>query len=285
MNHTSSIFTVLSVLVSTLVFAIWSNTHVYAQQLSSSSPPAGSSSSLSTTKISPELKAKMCDPSNPSLRVVNTTESHICGIPKTVKLPTLSATLPSTSPAVSSSSITKPAIASLAAPKQQQHQQQQQITTINNNNNNAVSRSTRATTGAAITAPVSNPSSRTLSSSSTIAPQVNTINKLRQPQLQQQQIVKTSNSTAGQNYTFASTSPVVTSGKLMYLDYHGDTTHSSSTGKSSTTNLDTNHGATADSNSKHKVSSDTKHTTATSDSTHKHDNTKGKNPHESGDSL
>ena len=230
MNHTSSIFTVLSVLVSTLVFAIWSNTHVYAQQLSSSSPPAGSSSSLSTTKISPELKAKMCDPSNPSLRVVNTTESHICGIPKTVKLPTLSATLPSTSPAVSSSSITKPAIASLAAPKQQQHQQQQQITTINNNKNNAVSRSTRATTGAATTAPVSNPSSRTLSSS-TIAPQVNTINKLHQQQLQQQQIVKTSNSTAGQNYTFASTSPAVASDKLLYLGYHaGD---SSSKGKSS----------------------------------------------------
>ena len=231
MNHTSSIFTVLSVLVSTLVFAIWSNTHVYAQQLSSSSPPAGSSSSLSTTKISPELKAKMCDPSNPSLRVVNTTESHICGIPKTVKLPTLSATLPSTSPAVSSSSITKPAIASLAAPKQQQHQQQQQITTINNNKNNAVSRSTRATTGAATTAPVSNPSSRTLSSSSTIAPQVNTINKLHQQQLQQQQIVKTSNSTAGQNYTFASTSPAVASDKLLYLGYHAD--DSSSKGKSS----------------------------------------------------
>ena len=229
---------------------------VYAQQLPlssspSPSPSAGSSSSPSTTTVSPELKAKMCDPNNPSLRVVNTTESHICGIPKTVKPPVLAAIPPSTSAATSSSS---------------------------------TSAETRATT-----APVSNPSSRILSSSpsppSTIAPQVNTINKLHQPQLQQQQIVKTSNSTAGQNYTFASTSPVVTSGKLMYLGYHGDTTHSSSTGKSSTTNLDTNHGATADSNSKHKVSSDTKQTTATSDSTHKHDNTKGKNSHESGDSL
>ncbi len=34
--------------------------------------------------ISPKLKAEMCDPSNPTLKV-NTTESRICNIPKTVK--------------------------------------------------------------------------------------------------------------------------------------------------------------------------------------------------------
>ena len=90
MNYTTLIFTVFSFLVGILVFAIWSNTHVFAQQLSSPSsssprPAAGSSNSgsLSTTTISAELKAKMCNPSNPSLKVVNTTESHICGIPKT----------------------------------------------------------------------------------------------------------------------------------------------------------------------------------------------------------
>src|SRR5919197_2086666 len=104
MNHTTLIFTVFSFLVSILIFAIWSNTHVFAQQLppaSSSTRPtvAGSSSSSSlntTTKISPEIKAKMCNPSNPSLKVVNTTESRICGITKTVKPPLLSssATLP-----------------------------------------------------------------------------------------------------------------------------------------------------------------------------------------------
>jgi hypothetical protein len=68
MNHTTLIFTVFSLLVGTLVFAIWSNSYVYAQQLSSSSPrpAAGGSSSLSTTTISPELKAKMCDPGNKS---------------------------------------------------------------------------------------------------------------------------------------------------------------------------------------------------------------------------
>jgi hypothetical protein len=38
---------------------------------------------------------------------------------------------------------------------------------------------------------------------------------------QQQQIVKTSDGTAGQNHTFAATSPVDGSGKLLYLGYHG----------------------------------------------------------------
>src|ERR671930_1943853 len=134
MNHTTLIFIVFSFLVSILVFAIWSNTHVFAQQLppsSSSSPrPAAASStsnSLSTTTISPGLKAKMCNPGNPSLRVVNTTESKICGIPKTVKPPLLSssATPPPTSAVLSSplpQQTTKPTTtaASVAAlPKQQ----------------------------------------------------------------------------------------------------------------------------------------------------------------------
>src|SRR5919197_2725017 len=32
--------------------------------------------------LTPEQKAAMCDPNNPKLNFVNTTESHICGIPK-----------------------------------------------------------------------------------------------------------------------------------------------------------------------------------------------------------
>jgi hypothetical protein len=31
--------------------------------------------------VTPEQKAAMCDPNNPKLSVVNTTESKICGIP------------------------------------------------------------------------------------------------------------------------------------------------------------------------------------------------------------
>jgi hypothetical protein len=34
-------------------------------------------------ELSPEQKQAMCDPSNPKLNFVNTTESHICGIPPT----------------------------------------------------------------------------------------------------------------------------------------------------------------------------------------------------------
>jgi hypothetical protein len=48
-----------------------------------------------TTSLTPEQKAAICNPSNPKLKVVNTTESHICGIPKTVK-PHISNTTSST---------------------------------------------------------------------------------------------------------------------------------------------------------------------------------------------
>ncbi|MFL6345507.1 MAG: hypothetical protein ACJ71A_08695 [Nitrososphaeraceae archaeon] len=75
-----TIFNVVAITTMFVFATVFSASIIYAQQ--SSSPPAGSS--LSSTTISPELKAKMCDPSNPSLKVANTTESTICGIPKTV---------------------------------------------------------------------------------------------------------------------------------------------------------------------------------------------------------
>jgi hypothetical protein len=34
-----------------------------------------------------EQKAAICNPNNPKLKFVNTTESRICGIPKTIKSP------------------------------------------------------------------------------------------------------------------------------------------------------------------------------------------------------
>jgi hypothetical protein len=45
------------------------------------------SSSSSSLSLTPEQKAAICDPNNPSSRLnpVNTTESRICGIPVTVK--------------------------------------------------------------------------------------------------------------------------------------------------------------------------------------------------------
>jgi hypothetical protein len=41
----------------------------------------GSYTSSEAQQISPEEKAKMCNPDNPSLNFVNSTESEICGIP------------------------------------------------------------------------------------------------------------------------------------------------------------------------------------------------------------
>ena len=87
MNHSGLFFTIYLAVGIILLFAVWSNIPAYAQQTSSPptiSPPS-TASSPSNAAISPEIKAKMCNPSNPSLKVVNTTEARICGIPKTVE--------------------------------------------------------------------------------------------------------------------------------------------------------------------------------------------------------
>jgi hypothetical protein len=71
------------------------------QQTPSSSavtPPAlplPTSPSTSNT-ISPDEKLQMCDPSNPKLKFVNTTESKICGLPKSIKVPEASPPPPTT---------------------------------------------------------------------------------------------------------------------------------------------------------------------------------------------
>jgi trimeric autotransporter adhesin len=240
MNHTC--LCVFSAVVSILLFGVWSNIYVYAQHSSSSQPLMASLQSSpadgSIATISPQLKAKICNPSNPSLKAVNTTESLICGIPKTIKSPALSSSAPSTSSSAAVSSIsstrqqttpTKPTAA--AAPKQQQ------IATTNNN-----TKTVSGTTGAKVAtiSPVGNPSNRSLSAassplpSSSIAPQLNAINQQQQPQL----LTTISNGTTGQNYTFSSNSPLLGSGKLIYLGYNGGSTgtstDSSSSGKSTT---------------------------------------------------
>ena len=266
MSNTSSIFALFSVLVSVMLFGIWSNIHAYAQQsssptLSTSSPPTGSSPSKS---ISAQLKAKMCDPSNPSLKVVNTTEARVCGIPKTIKNTTTTAATPITS-AVSSPSpttqqtvTTKPTTAatSLAA----HHPKQQQITATNNNNTAAISRLTEGATGAKIT-PVKHPTNTSLQSTSPlgIAPQIKSVNQ------QPPQPITGINNTAGQNYTFTTSSLAATSDQLLYLGYHGATnpTHgnSNSKGKDSPDDKPHIHSSTrsvSDSASEGKSKSDSK---------------------------
>jgi len=220
MSNISSIFALFSVLCGVLVFGIWSNIQANAQQPSSSprslSPPPSSRS----ITISPEVKAIMCAPGSPSLKVVNTTEAHICGVPKTIKsnTTTAAAAIPSTSTTAVSSppTATKLPAANIAAPKQQK------ITTTP-----AASQLPKQTTGAskettptAVRNVISNPSSPT--SPSTIAPQVNAISKKHQQQEQLQPA--TGNVPAGRNYTFATTSTAVTPDALKYLGYHGSAT-------------------------------------------------------------
>ena len=53
----------------------------------SSSSSSPSSSPSSSSSLTPEQKTAICDPNSPTAKLnpVNTTESKICGIPKTVR--------------------------------------------------------------------------------------------------------------------------------------------------------------------------------------------------------
>jgi hypothetical protein len=50
-----------------------------------SSPAPSSPAPTNKTALPPAIKAKICDPNNPKLAFVNTTESNICGLPKSIK--------------------------------------------------------------------------------------------------------------------------------------------------------------------------------------------------------
>ena len=65
--------------------------------------------SPTNTTISPALKSKLCDPNNPKLRFVNTTESNICGLPKSIKnITTTTTTTPTPKPISPPSSSPRP---------------------------------------------------------------------------------------------------------------------------------------------------------------------------------
>ena len=266
MSNTSLIFALFSVLSGVLIFGVWSNIHAYAQQSSSATSlsPAATGSSRSTT-ISQEAKAKMCDPSNPGLKVVNTTEARICGIPKTIKNTTATAAMSPPPP----TKLSLPS-ANVAATKQQK------ITASNNNSTitPAASQLPKQTAaGKGITAPPVDPvrsvsdKSSLPSSKSTIAPQINAINKEHQ---QQKLLPTASNATAGQNYTLAATSPAVTPGKLIYLGYQGSTTSEGSSSKdkdkqSSDTKPFHSDSSSSSSKDKDKQSSDSKSSSSHND--------------------
>ena len=245
MSNISSIFALFSVLSGVLIFGIWSNIHAYAQQPSSSSTPLSHATVSRSSTISPQVKVTMCAPGSPSLKVVNTTEARICGIPKTVKSnTTTAAAIPSTSPTAVSSrpTTTKLPAANVAAPKQQQ------ITTTP-----AASQLPKQTTGGSkemTTTAVRSVSNKPSlpSSPSTIAPQVNAISKKHQQQEQLQPA--TGNVPAGRNYTFATTSTAVTPNILKYLGYQGSATAVNS-GSSSSDSKDKHSSDTKSSSSGH----------------------------------
>jgi hypothetical protein len=236
MNNIISIFTLFSLLVGIMLFVLWSNIHVYAQQ------PSSVTSAGVSTSISEELKAKMCDPSNPDLKVVNTTEARICGIAKTEKPGLASAVSTSQSTSAESSSsptqqtvTTKPTTATTAPPKQQQ---------IANTNN--IPRSSGSGT------PIAPLSHSTSASPSGIAPQVEVVKQQQRPPITLINNTTGMNNTAGQNYTFAAISPAATSGQVLYLGYHGVVTNP--TQGNSGSKHDDNHDSTkrvSDSSSKH----------------------------------
>ena len=60
----------------------------------SPSPTSPSPSPTSPTTVSPEVKAQMCDPNNPKLEFVNSTESEVCGLPKSIRNDTITTPTP-----------------------------------------------------------------------------------------------------------------------------------------------------------------------------------------------
>ena len=64
---------IISVLATVIVFSVGTLNIALGQGLIQQPP--------SSSTLTPAQRA-MCDPNNPNLKFVNTTESHICGLPK-----------------------------------------------------------------------------------------------------------------------------------------------------------------------------------------------------------
>lgn len=200
---------------------------------------AQAQNNLTSPSLTPQQKTAMCKAGD---NFVNDTESSVCGIPPT---PTNNTT---TTPPSSSSAAAANNTAGAEVPSK--------------------SLVSSPASGRTTTAAVSNPTrSPLLSSQSIVAPQA------MLAQGSQQQIATIANGTDGQNYTFSSTSPVVGSGKLMYLGFHGisSTTDNGSTGKigSSVTKSDASHNSSR--SSKHKETT----TSPSFSSSHRGGSTKG----------
>jgi hypothetical protein len=81
-----SIISVFAVVTATIIMFIGVANFGTAQgQATAADDNSSASSSSSSSSLTPQQRAAMCDPNSPNLKVVNTTESRICGIPKTVQ--------------------------------------------------------------------------------------------------------------------------------------------------------------------------------------------------------
>jgi hypothetical protein len=250
MSTISPIFALFTVLSGVLIFGIWSNIQAYAQQPSSSPTPLSPPTVSRSTTISPQVKAIMCAPGSPSLKVVNTTEARICGIPKTVKSnTTTAAAIPPTSttgissPTTTTTTTTKLSTANIAGPKQQKISTTPATSQLSKQTTGA---SKESPTAAPSIAPIRNVSNKpSLSSSpSTIAPQVNAVNNKHR---QQEQLQPTA-------------SNVVAPDTLKYLGYQrsptaGDSSSSGSKDKHSSDTNSSSSGHNDDDNGKSSSSS------------------------------
>ena len=83
-----SIIGIIAVFTATItMFTVVANFGTAQGQATAADDKPSSSSSLSSPSVTPQQKAAICDPNSPTsnLNPVNTTESRICGIPKTVQ--------------------------------------------------------------------------------------------------------------------------------------------------------------------------------------------------------
>jgi hypothetical protein len=207
---------------------------------------AQAQNNVTSSPLTPQQKAALCKPGD---NFVNDTESSECGIPPT---PTNNTT---TTPPSSSSSAAANNTAGAEVPSK-----------------SLVSSLASGTTTAAVSNPTRSP---LLSSQSTVAPQA------MLAQGSQQQLATIANGTDGQNYTFSSTSPVVGSGKLTYLGFHGisSSTDNGSTGKSgsSVTKSDASHNSSSSSKHKDAITSPSSSTDHSSGSTKRDSNSNANN--------
>ena len=281
MNHTTLLVGILLTLGIPLAATLASTFSAYGQQLSSPSSP--SASSPDTTTISAKLKADLCNPSNPGLKVVNTTEARICNIPKTVKNTTTSSSLPS-SP-TTSISVASPATTPAAGSATQVSSKvnpKQQVATTNNSN------VPLGTNSATISAPydtTSNVNNKPIPSSSpttTVAPQVGVVSQgnVTHPQQSPPPIISTvSNGTNVQDNTPLSVSPLPGSDKLVYLGYNtgtGASTGTDLTGKSTANTKPSTGKHDNDSTDKGNSSTKPSHTNDSGKSKPSHTNDSGK---------